>query len=163
MIGPLIFTSIFALTFAAAVGCGLVAGIFFAFSSFVMAGLGRLPSEHGIAVMNSINVTVINPSFFLAFFGTGLACVALAIGSIFWWDQVSGKLLLAAGAIYLVGCIGVTMAFNVPLNNALAAVAPGTPEAAALWPHYLDRWTAWNTVRTAAPLASAALFTAALI
>ena len=151
------------LAFIAAIGCGLVGGIFFAFSSFVMAGLGRLPSDHGIAAMNSINVTVINPMFFAAFFGTGLVCVVLAIGSIFWWDQVSGKLLMAAGVIYLVGCIGVTMAFNVPLNNALAAVSPGTPEATALWSHYLDRWTAWNTVRTVAPLVSAALFIAALL
>ena len=151
------------LAFIAAIGCGLVGGIFFAFSSFVMAGLGRLPSDHGIAAMNSINVTVINPMFFAAFFGTALVCMALMIGSIFWWDQGGGKLLLAAGVIYLAGCIGVTMAFNVPLNNALAAVPPGTPEAAALWSHYLDRWTAWNTVRTVAPLVSAALFIAALL
>ncbi len=155
--------AITAVTFVAALGCGLVAGIFFAFSSFVMAGLGRLPSDHGIAAMNSINVTVINPTFFLAFFGTGLLCLLLAAGSYLWWDQTSGKLLLAAAAIYLVGCIGVTMAFNVPLNNALAAVPSGTPQATALWAHYLDRWTAWNTVRTVAPLVSAALFIAALL
>ena len=42
-----------------------------------MAALGRLPSDHGIAAMNSINVTVINPGFFLAFFGTGLLCLLL--------------------------------------------------------------------------------------
>ena len=41
--------AVFVLIFAAAIGCGLVAGIFFAFSSFVMAALGRLPSDHGIA------------------------------------------------------------------------------------------------------------------
>jgi uncharacterized membrane protein len=155
--------AILMLAFVAAIGCGLVGGIFFAFSSFVMAALGRLPSDHGIAAMNSINVTVINPVFFLAFFGTGLVCVTLASGSYFWWDQTSGKLLLGAAAIYLAGCIGVTMVFNVPLNNALAAVPPDTPEAAALWALYLDKWTIWNTVRTAASLVSAALFIAALI
>ena len=58
--------AVFVLIFAAAIGSGLVAGIFFAFSSFVMAALGRLPSDHGIAAMNAINVTVINPMFFLA-------------------------------------------------------------------------------------------------
>jgi len=155
--------AIFALTFTAAIGCGLVAGIFFAFSSFVMAALGRLPSEHGIAAMNSINVTVINPGFMLAFFGTGLVCVALAAGSYFWWDQTSGKLILIASLIYIVGCVGVTMVFNVPLNNALAAVQPATPEAAALWSRYLSEWTAWNTVRTVAPIAAAILFMVALI
>ena len=155
--------AILVLTFAAAIGCGLVGGIFFAFSTFVMAALGRLPSDQGIAAMNSINVTVINPLFFLAFFGTGLLCLLLAGGSFVWWDQLSGKLVLAAAVIYLAGCIGITMAFNVPLNNALAAVAMGTPEATALWSLYLDKWTAWNTVRTVAPLVSAALFIAALI
>jgi uncharacterized membrane protein len=155
--------AIFVFAFAAAIGSGLVAGIFFAFSSFVMAALGRLPSEHGIAAMNSINVTVLNPVFMLAFLGTGALCVALAAASYFWWDGVGGKLILIAGVIYGAGCIGVTMLFNVPLNDALAAVRPGTPEAAALWSRYVAEWTTWNTVRTVAPLASAILFTAALI
>ena len=72
--------AVFVLIFAAAIGCGLVAGIFFAFSSFVMAALGRLPSDHGIAAMNAINVTVINPMFFLAFFGTAALCLAASAG-----------------------------------------------------------------------------------
>jgi uncharacterized membrane protein len=155
--------AIFTLTFVAAIGSGLVGGIFFAFSSFIMAALGRLPSEHGVAAMNSINVTVQNPTFFLAFFGTGLVCLLLAAGSSVWWDQTSGKLILIAGVIYLAGCIGVTIVFNVPLNNAIAAVPAATPEAAALWSHYLDRWTTWNTVRTVACVASSALFMTALI
>jgi uncharacterized membrane protein len=154
---------IFALTFAAAIGSGLVAGIFFAFSSFVMAALGRLPPKHGIAAMQSINVTVLNPVFMLAFAGTGVLCLALAAGSYFWWDHAGGKLVLIASVIYVAGCIGVTKFFNVPLNDALAAVQAGAPEAANLWSRYLAEWTAWNTVRTVASLASAILLTAALI
>lgn len=154
---------IFVLTFIAAIGCGLVAGIFLAFSSFVMAALGRLPSDHGIAAMNGINVTVINPGFMLAFFGTAAACLALAAGSALQWTGRASMLILIAGAIYVAGCIGVTMARNVPLNNALAAVPLGTPEAAALWTRYLDEWTRWNTVRTVASAVSAILFTTALI
>lgn len=151
-----------ALTFCAAIGSGLVAGIFFAFSSFVMSALGRLPPQQGVAAMQSINVTVLNAGFLLAFFGTGLVCVALAIGSTFRWHEPGGKLILAASLIYLVGCIGVTMFGNVPLNRALAVLQAGTPEAASLWSRYLVEWTAWNTVRTVAPLVSAALFIAAL-
>ena len=153
----------FVLIFAAAIGSGLVAGIFFAFSSFVMAALGRLPSDHGIAAMNAINVTVINPAFFLAFFGTGVVCVAAAVASAFRWTTGSGVLVVLAAVLYLVGCIGVTMVRNVPLNNALAAVLPGTPEAAALWTRYLSEWTLWNTVRTIVPALSAILFTIALV
>jgi uncharacterized membrane protein len=155
--------AVFVLIFAAAIGSGLVAGIFFAFSSFVMAALGRLPSDHGIAAMNAINVTVINPLFFLAFFGTAALCLAASAGSVLRWTTSSGTLVLLASVIYLVGCIGVTMLRNVPLNNALAAVTMGTPEAAALWTRYLDEWTLWNTVRTVAPVISAVLFTVALL
>ena len=72
------------LTFAAAIGSGVVGGIFFAFSTFVMAALRRLPAEQGIAAMNAINVTVLNPLFFLAFFGTGAVCLALVPGAWFW-------------------------------------------------------------------------------
>jgi uncharacterized membrane protein len=152
-----------ALTFIAAIGCGLVAGIFFAFSSFVMAALGRLPSDHGIAAMNAINITVINPGFFLVFFGTGIVCLAAVAAWAFRWSATGGTLVVAAAVIYLVGCIGVTMLRNVPLNNALAAVALGTPEAVALWTRYLDEWTMWNTVRTVASGLAAVLFTLALI
>jgi uncharacterized membrane protein len=151
------------LTFTAAIGCGVVGGIFYAFSTFVMAALARLPPPQGIAAMNSINVTVINPLFFLAFFGTGAVCLALVAGAWFWGDAVSGRLILIASFAYLVGCIGVTMVFNVPLNNALAAVDANTPAGAALWQRYLADWTMWNHVRTVVPIVSAILFTAALM
>jgi uncharacterized membrane protein len=154
---------LFALTFTAAIGSGLVAGIFFAFSTFVMAALGRILPEQGIAAMKSINITVLNPAFFIAFLGTGAVCLALAAGSYVWWGEAGGKLVLAASLIYLVGCIGVTMVCNAPLNDALAAVSANTPEAAAVWSRYLNVWTAWNHLRTAAPLLAAILFMMALL
>jgi uncharacterized membrane protein len=159
----MINNAIFVLTFAAAIGSALVAGIFYAFSTFIMAGLGRIPPEQGISAMQSINVTVINPAFFLAFFGTAALCLALIVVAWINWSESGSGLILAASLLYLVGCIGVTMFGNVPLNNALAAVQPGTAEATALWQRYLDVWTAWNHVRTAAPLAAAILFTVALL
>jgi uncharacterized membrane protein len=69
----------FALTLLSALGCGLMAGVFFAFSAFVMNALARLPPPQGIAAMQSINVAVINPWFFVAFFGTAAACVVLVV------------------------------------------------------------------------------------
>lgn len=146
------------LSFTAAFGAALVGGVFFGFSSFVMAGLGRIAPEQGATAMNSINVTVINPGFMLALFGTGLLCLiagAMAFGTL---GTLDGKLILAAALLYVVGCDGVTMALNVPLNNALAAAPAGTPEAAALWTRYLRDWTFWNSVRTAASLAASVLF-----
>jgi len=155
--------AVFAGAFVAAIGSGLVAGVFFAFSTFVMAALGRLPPEQGVAAMQAINVTVINPAFMLAFLGTAVLCLALAAGAYPSWDQASGKLLLAGGVTYLIGCIGVTMVCNVPLNDALAAVPATAPKAATLWADYLREWTMWNHARTAASILAAILFAAALI
>ena len=149
------------LSFAAAGGAALVGGVFFGFSNFVMAALGRLSPEQGATAMNSINVTVINPAFMTALFGTGLLCLiaaAMALGSL---GTLDGKLILAAALLYVIGCDGVTMALNVPLNNALTTTPVGTPEGAALWTRYLRDWTFWNSVRTAASFAAAILFVAA--
>ena len=146
------------LTVAAVLGSGLVAGIFFAFSTFVMRALGRLPQDQGIAAMKAINITVLNPWFFLAFFGTGAVCLPvafLASGSAASMQRAS---LLAACALYLVGCLLVTVAFNVPLNDRLASVEPQSSGAGELWRHYLSRWTLWNHVRTASSLAAAGLY-----
>ena len=70
--------------------------------------------------------------------------------------------MLSGGLVYLIGTILVTMAFNVPRNNALAAVEPQSADGARLWAGYVTSWTAWNHVRTAAALAAAVLLTLTL-
>jgi len=145
-------------TLLCALGCGLIAGAFFAFSTFVMKALGNLPPPQGIAAMQSINVVVINPWFMSAFLGTGLMCVIVFIASLLRWQNSVTPYLLAGSVLYLVGTVLVTMVFNVPRNDALAAVAPATPEAATLWVSYLSTWTAWNHLRTIAALTASALF-----
>lgn len=150
------------LTLAAALGAGLVAGIFFAFSSFIMAALGRLVPESGIAAMQSINVVVLNPVFFFVFFGTAILSLVLAIAALFGWSEPSAPYLLAGALLYLIGTIFVTMAFNVPLNNKLASVSAKSTEGASVWNTYLSAWTAWNHVRTVASLAACAAFIMAL-
>lgn len=155
--------TIFILTLAAALGSGIVAGIFYAFSSFVMGALGKLPPHEGIAAMQSINIVVINPVFFAAFFGTALLSLALGIYAALNWGTAGAALLLAGVLIYLFGCIFVTMAFNVPLNNRLAKVEPASAEGAAVWAHYLGAWTRWNTVRTVAPSLSLVLYVLAMV
>ena len=150
------------LIFGAVLGSGLVAGIFFAFSTFVMRALGQLPRAQGIAAMQAINVTVLNPWFFLAFFGTGAVCLLVAFLAL--WNEAGTNppYLLAGCAFYLLGCVLVTVAFNVPLNDRLAETEPDSSGAEAVWAHYLSRWTFWNHVRTAASLAAAGLFCMAL-
>lgn len=70
--------------------------------------------------------------------------------------------MLAGGVLYVLGMFVVTMIFNVPLNNALAAVDPAGQAAASLWGRYLTDWTLWNHVRTVASTATSALFIVAL-
>jgi Predicted integral membrane protein len=147
----------------AAVGTGLAGGIFFAFSSFVMRALGVIPPRAGIAAMNAINVTVINPWFMLVFLGTALLSVALALASFRWWGSLDGALLLGASLLYLLGCFGVTMVRNVPLNDALAALGPDASDSTGLWSRYLVEWTRWNHVRTLSCLGSAILLVIVLM
>ena len=141
-----------------ALGSGLVGGIFFAFSSFIMKALARVPPAHGIAAMQSINLTVLNIWFFAVFFGTGACCLVLGVSSLFRWEKTGAGYLLAGSLLYLIGTIIVTIACNVPLNDALAAVDPSSADAGRVWTDYLKKWTAWNHLRTAAALAAAALF-----
>ncbi len=150
------------LIYTSALGSCLVAGIFFAFSVFVMEALKRLPAAHGIAAMQSINVTVINPVFMLVFMGTAAVCVVLAILSLLNWGDPRSFNVLAGCLLYVIGCFGVTMIFNVPLNDALAAVQSDSAEGATVWNRYLTEWTNWNHVRTAASLAASVAFFAAL-
>lgn len=145
-----------------ALGSGLTAGIFYAFSTFVMAALARLAPAQGISAMQSINITVINPWFLGAFFGTALGSIFVAVFAILNWDTVGVFYLADGAALYLVGSILVTMFCNVPLNNALAAVEPDSAGGAELWTRYRSNWTFWNHVRTAASLAAAGCFVMAL-
>ena len=154
--------SLFALTLLAALGCGLVAGVFFAFSAFVMKALTRLPPAEGIAAMQSINVVVLNPWFMTALFGTAAACVLALISSLLRWHEPGAVYLFIGGMLYLVGAVLVTIVCNVPRNEALAAVAPTDRNGASLWAGYVASWTAWNHVRTGAALAAAASFSIAL-
>jgi uncharacterized membrane protein len=152
---------IHALSFAAALGCGLMAGIFFAFSNFVMRAFARISPAQGMAAMQAVNITVLNPMFLSAFMGTALLCAA-DIALALMYGSANTAYLIAGGALYLLGNIGVTAVCNVPMNNALAAVDAGQPDAVRIWKHYLDRWTFWNHVRTITALAAAAAFILAL-
>ena len=153
---------VFALALASALGSGLMAGVLFAFSTFVMRALARQPAAHGIAAMQSINVTVINPLFMASFFGTAAACAIVTLSLLLSWHRPGGGFLLVGSLLYLFGTILVTIVFNVPRNEALAAVDPASAEGARLWAGYVPGWTAWNHVRTAAALAAAAVLSIAL-
>jgi uncharacterized membrane protein len=143
-----------------ALGCGLLAGLYFAFSVFIMTALDRLGATAGAAAMNSINTIILRSLFMPVFLLTSLASLVLAMIGMFRWDQPGARLLVAGGLTYFIGMFVVTMAFNVPLNNQLQASQATNIEAN--WRRYVVSWTRWNHVRTLSSLAAAALFIAAL-
>jgi len=147
----------------ALLGSALIGGVFFAFSSFVMKALAKMPSAEGIAAMQSINVVVINPSFLGAFMGT--AVLSLGVGGLALtdWDHPSASFFLGGAILYLAGTFLVTMLGNVPLNDQLAAVPATDPAALKVWEHYLGRWTMWNHVRAASAMVAALLFSLGLM
>ncbi|MEU6606837.1 anthrone oxygenase family protein [Streptomyces shenzhenensis] len=140
---------------AATVATGLVAGVFYIFACAVMPALRRSEDRVFVEVMRNINDVIQNPVFFLSFLG------ALALTAISAWQlrhTAAARWARAGLAVYALAFL-VTVAFNVPLNDALAAT--GTP--AALRDHFEDPWVAWNTVRALLSTAATACLTRALL
>jgi uncharacterized membrane protein len=138
----------FYLTLVASLGSGLIAGTFFVFSVAIMRALERIPPGVGMWGMQSINIYILNPIFLGVFLGTGVICAALSIIGVVRWHLPGSAWLIAGGMIYIVGSIGVTVIFNVPMNNELMVADPTQPEGHKLWSEYLTNWTFWNHIRT---------------
>jgi uncharacterized membrane protein len=143
LIGPL--------TVVAAVGSGLMAGLFFAFSVAIMPAFARVPAPAGLAAMQAINTVIVRPLFLVVFVGTALVSATSAV-------LAPDPLRLTGAACYLIGAIGVTAVVNVPMNNALDRLAPDDAEAARTWQGYRSRWTGWNHVRAVACAAAVIAF-----
>lgn len=145
----------------AAIGSGLMAGVFLTFSSFVMRALGQVPSAAGMEVMKAINVTVINGTFMAGFLGTAALCGLLVVGALL--GIIDGGLMLMVGCLfYLIGTFGVTIAFNVPRNERLANLSAEAMDGVTYWERYQREWTGWNHCRTLCSLLAAVLLTMAL-
>jgi uncharacterized membrane protein len=138
---------------AAAFTTALIAGLFYAYSCSVNAGLGRLPDAGYLAAMQSINRVILNPLFFMSFMGT---LILLPIST---WLQYSHPaslrfyLLLAATIVYGAGTFGVTMVGNVPLNVALDAFNIQASTAEEISQHralFEKPWNKLHSIRTIA-------------
>ncbi|WP_175998817.1 DUF1772 domain-containing protein [Burkholderia stabilis] len=151
-----------ALLWGAAIGCGLMAGVYFAFSTFVMTSLARIAPHAGVAAMNAINVDIVRSPFMPLFLGTTLMVLALVAIALFDRNQPGAMAAVAGGVLYVFGMFAVTMAVNVPLNDALAAADPATAHGMALWTRYVHDWTMWNHVRTVASAAACVFFVVAI-
>ena len=154
---------LFVLTFAGALGAGLVAGVFYAFSSFVMPGLRRITPAEGLRAMQSINVTAVMPAFMAGFMGTtALSVVLVAWGLVDWGDSHAGW-LLAGGLLYLIGSFALTASYQVPRNNALNELDSASTDSHERWRAYDRAWTAGNHVRALAAAGAMACYVAGLL
>ncbi len=144
------------------IGCGLIAGVYFTFSTFVMQALGQLPGSLGMTAMVSINRVILRSAFMPLFLITTLASLGLLIFALLQLSQPGNWAAALGSGIYLIGMFLCTMVLNVPLNNKLEEQIHGSAAADQVWSHYLKQWTRWNHVRTLASTVAFALFVLAL-
>jgi uncharacterized membrane protein len=150
------------LTLSAAIGAGVVAGVYFAFATFVMPGLRKQPPGSAISAMNSINKAApASPLFMLVLFGTGIVSVLLVIWGLQHRDNPAAVWLLVGAGLYILSLL-VTMMYHVPHNDQLMKVNPHGSGAAATWAHFYSAWMGWNWVRTVTALGGTASLVLAL-
>lgn len=135
------------LSIVAAIAAAVLAGVYLAFSVMVMPALRGRPAREAVAVMQAINRYAVRPPFMIVFFGAPLLAVAVIVV-----ELMSGgpnPLRVVGAAVSIAGFI-VTVAANVPINNAVEQLGL-QPSKASLeqWPSLAARWTSANTLRGA--------------
>lgn len=141
------------LAITAAIGAGLSAGVYLAFSTLVMSGIRKLSPSQAISTMNGINKAApANPLLMLVLFGTGVVCVLLMISGFRNRDDPAAVWLIAGAALFLIGML-ITIMYHVPHNDQLMNVDANAAGASATWTHFYQPWMAWNHARTLASVA----------
>ena len=131
----------------ATISAGLMAGVYFAFSAFIMRSLQQLGPIKATDAMNAINEVILRSWFMLLFFGSTLLYLFLVVVAVISAELAGRWLLLSSGLIYVIGMFCCTAMFNVPLNNRLAQVKNDDGKKAENWALYSKRWTRWNHLR----------------
>ena len=149
---------IFTVIFFTCIGTGIMAGLFFSFSTFIMEALGKISSESGMNAMKSINRTILNPLFKVIFFGTALMTLFLLITTLFISEWNGRTYIISGSLLYLVGIYLVTIIFNVPLNDRLDRTDSTNYSSQQMWKSYIKKWTIWNHIRTVTAVGTLACF-----
>lgn len=151
-------TAFFFLSQFAILAYALVGGVFLAFSDFIMRSLALTGGHGGVEAMQAINREVFRWVFMALFLGMTFVSLAIAGYGAFGLSGPEGTLFMLAGLVYLTGCFGVTVFFNVPMNEELAGMRMSSNATRDYWLQtYVPRWTFWNSIRTLACAVSAAL------
>lgn len=142
----------------------LVGGVFLAFSDFITRSLSLTGGVGGVEAMQVINREVFRWVFMALFLGMAAVSLVISGYAAISLSGPAGTLILLSGLVYLFGCFGVTVLFNVPMNEALAGMDLAAEATQSYWTGtYLPRWTFWNSVRTIACGLSAMLLLTGLM
>ena len=133
----------------------LSTGFFFAWSVSVILGTKKVGDFTYLETMQNINREILNPLFFIVFFGSLIALVLnvyLQFNNkpVFWF-------VLASAIIYLIGTFGITAFGNVPLNNELEALninQLSVTELKNFRTYYEGSWNQYHNIRTVASMIS---------
>ena len=144
---------------------GLSAGLFYAWTVSVIPGTKMVKDVTYLETMQSINKAILNPAFFLIFFGS---LVLLSIASIYEFNanKLAFGFILGSSITYLVGTIGVTGLGNVPLNDQLEVlkiVEMGSEKITEFRKYYESNWNRLHLIRTVFAVISFILAVLALI
>ena len=146
----------------ATITMGLVAGVFALYAHSIMPGLHKTDDRTFVAAFQQVDRAIINPWFMITGFA-GALVLTLAAGLA---NRGTPALpwIAAAFGLYLVAVV-VTMAVNVPLNDAIKAAGnPGHIDVAQVRAQFREtRWAAANLVRVAATTPAFGLLAWALV
>ncbi len=134
----------------------LIAGIFLAFSDFVMKSLNRMEEAAAIEAMQSINLWVYRSVFMIGLYSMTLVSLVVIV----LWGFANGPVQFAiGGALFLSGVIFVSGAGNIPLNHQLAVLNANELASKEFWIGYVQKWSALNHLRVAGSVLAALSFT----
>lgn len=135
----------------ATLSTGIMAGIFFTWSNTVTTGLARLSDLEYLRAFQSMNRTILNPAFFLAFLSP---VVLLPLSAYFHYKVPPSYLfwmLLIASVLYMAGVILVTFTGNIPLNTILEGSSLDSmtlTDVKSLRAGFENKWNTLNWIRT---------------
>ena len=133
----------------------LSTGFFFAWSVSVILGTKKVGHLTYLETMQNINREILNPVFFIVFFGSLIGSVITT------YLQINNKtvfvLVLASTIIYLIGTFGITAFGNIPLNNELEALSItklNLLELKDFRTYYESAWNHFHGIRTISNMVS---------
>lgn len=154
---------VYSMLWIAVISVGILAGVYFTFSAFLMRSLDAIEKPAGMIAMQSINRVILRSAFLPVFFTSSAVCIVLAVVAILDLSGAGALPMFVGSTTFVIGMFFVTVVRNVPLNNALEATVAEDADGEEMWHRYMQRWVAWNHVRTVCCTVAMALLIVALV